>query len=111
MGEGPGGSGTGTGTDRGTSTGTGCVEDDRWGVRSLAESMLTFGSTRCSNEVRYLLCPHLYFHADTRLPEACFLHGRVPPGADPYGNIKGAGLVDDLRHRQNRRLADGGDPH
>ena len=72
-----------------------CVEDDRWGVRSLAESMLTFGSARCSaRSATYSVLT--YFHADTRLPEACFLHGRVPPGADPDGNIKDGGLVDDL---------------
>ena len=30
---------------------------------------------------------------------------------DPDGNIKDAGLVEDLRRRQNRRLACGADPH
>ena len=43
--------------------------------------------------------------------EPCFLHGRVPPGADPSGNIKDERLVDDLRRRQRLRLAEGGDPH
>ena len=39
------------------------------------------------------------------------MHGRVPRGADPHGNIKDEGLVDGLRRRQGRRLAEGGDPH
>ena len=43
--------------------------------------------------------------------EPSFLHGRVPPGADPSGNIKDESLVDDLRQRQRLRLAEGGDPH
>ena len=78
-----------------------CVEWDRWGARSLAESMLTFGNARCSAKfAAYSVLT--YFHADMRLPEACFLYGRVPLGAS---------LVDDLRRRQNRRLAEGSDPH
>ena len=52
-----------------------------------------------------------YFHADTREPEACFVHGRVPPGADPDGNIKDQALVEDLRGRQKRRLDKGHDLH
>ena len=52
-----------------------CVEDDRWGVRSLGESMLMFGSARCSaRSAAYSVLT--YFHTDTRLPEAFFLHGR-----------------------------------
>ena len=87
-----------------------CVEDYRWGVRSLVESMVTFGTTRClAKSATYSVLTH--FHADTTLPEACFLHGRVPPGADPHGNIKDESLVDDLRRRQRMRLAEGGDPH
>ena len=89
-----------------------CVEEDRWGVRSLVESMLTFGTTAsaCSaKSATYSVLTH--FHADTTSPEAWFLHGRVPPGADPHGNIKDAGLVDDLGRRQSRRLAEGDDPH
>ena len=87
-----------------------CVEGDRWGVRSLVESMLTFSTTQCSaKSATYSVLNH--FHADTTSPEACFLHGRVPPGADPYGNIKDEGLVDDLRRRQRLRLAEGSDPH
>ena len=39
------------------------------------------------------------------------MHDHVPPGADPCGNIKDDGLVADLRRRQERRLAEGGDPH
>ena len=39
------------------------------------------------------------------------MHGHVPPGADPHGNIKDEGLVVDLHRRQERRLADGSDPH
>ena len=91
-----------------------CVEDDRWGVRSLVESMLTFSTTksrpRCSaKSAMYSVLTH--FHTDTTSLEACFVHGRVPPGADPHGNIKDASLMDDLRRRQTRRLAAGGDPH
>ena len=87
-----------------------CVEADRWGVRSLVESMLTFGTAQCSaKSATYSVLTH--FHADTTLPEACFLHGHVPPGADPHGNIKDESLVDDLRRRQRLRLAEGGDPH
>ena len=87
-----------------------CADEDRWGVRSLVESMLTFGTTKCSaKSATYSVLTH--FHADTTSPEACFLHGRVPPGADPHGNIEDEGLVDDLRRRQSRRLAEGSDPH
>ena len=87
-----------------------CVEDDRWGVRSLVESMVTFGTARCSaKSATYSVLTH--FHADTTSPEACFLHGCVPAGADPHGNIKDESLVDDLRSRQRMRLAEGGDPH
>ena len=87
-----------------------CVEDNRWGVRSLVESMLTCSNTACSEKsASYSVLTH--FHADTTSPEACFLHGCVPPGADPHGNIKDEGLVDVLRHRQNRRLEEGSDPH
>ena len=54
-----------------------CVEDNCWGVRSLVESMLTFNTTRCSAEsAAYSVLTH--FHADTSLPEACFVHGCVP---------------------------------
>ena len=83
-----------------------CVTQDRWGVRSLGESMLTFGSTLCSakSAVYSVLT---YYHADSHLPKASFLHGCVPPGA-PAGNIKDQGLVDELRQRQNRRRARGG---
>ena len=56
-----------------------CVEDDRWGVRSLVESMVTFGTARCSaKSATYSVLTH--FHADTTSPEACFLHGCVPAG-------------------------------
>ena len=86
-----------------------CVEGNRWGVRSLVESMLTFGTTQCSaKSATYSALTH--FHADTTSPEACFVHGRVPLGADPHGNTKDAGLVDDLRRQQGRRLAGGGEP-
>ena len=72
--------------------------------------MHTFGSTQCSaRSATYSVLT--YFHADTTRPEACFLHGHVPPGADPHDSIKDVGLVDDLRHQQNRRLAEGGDLH
>ena len=87
-----------------------CVEADRWGVKRPVESMLTFSTAKCSaRSATYSVLTH--FHADTVSPEACFLHGRVPPGADPHGNIKDEGLVDDLRRRQRLRLAEGGDPH
>ena len=87
-----------------------CVEEDRWGVKRLVESMLTFSTAQCSaRSATYSVLTH--FHADTASPEACFLHGRVPPGADPHGNIKDEGLVDDLRRRQKLRLVEGGDPH
>ena len=57
----------------------GCVRDDRWGGRLLAESMPTCSNTRCSAESA--VCSVLtYFHADGRLPKACFLHGRVTRG-------------------------------
>ena len=72
--------------------------------------MLTFGNTQCSEKsATYSVLT--YFHADATSPEACFLHGRVPPGADPHGSIKDVSLVDDLRRRQNRRLTEGGDTH
>ena len=74
--------------------------------------MLTFGTTAsaCSaKSATYSVLTH--FHADTTSPEAWFLHGHVPPGADPHGNTKDAGLVDDLGRRQSRRLAEGDDPH
>ena len=74
--------------------------------------MLTFGSAQCSaKSAAYSVLTH--FHADTQLPEACFLrlHGRVPQGADPAGNIKDVSLADDLRRPQKRRLAYSGDPH
>ena len=87
-----------------------CVEDAQWGVCSLAEPMLTFGNTQClAKSAMYSVLT--YFHADTRLPEACFLHSCVPLGADLDDNIKDASLVDDLWHRQNHRLAAGGDLH
>ena len=71
---------------------------------------LTFSTTKCSaKSATYSVLTH--FHADVTSPEACFLHGRVPSGADPHGNIKDEGIVDDLRRRQSRRLAEGGDPH
>ena len=77
---------------------------------SLVESMLMFSTAACSaKSAMYSVLTH--FHADTPSPEACFLHGRVPSGADPHGNIKDESLVDDLRCRQRRRLAEGGDPH
>ena len=57
------------------------------------------------------MVPGTIEQADARLPESCFLHGRTPPGADPDGNIKDAGLVDDLRRGQSRQLAEGGDMH
>ena len=59
----------------------------------------------------------LYMHVeigwifDSQHPEASFLHVPVPPGADPEGNIKGPGLVDDLQRRQGWRLVCGSDPH
>ena len=72
--------------------------------------MLTFNTTRCSaKSAAYPVLAH--FHADTSSPEACFVHGCVPPGADPHGNIKNEGLVEGLRSRQRRQLAEGGDPH
>ena len=87
-----------------------CVKADRWGVRSLVESMLMFSTAACSaKSATYSVLTH--FHADTPSPEACFLHGCVPLGADPHGNIKDESLVDDLRYQQRRRLAEGGDPH
>ena len=53
-----------------------CVEDDRWGVCSLAESMLTFSSTQCSaKSAAYSVLT--YFHAGTTQPEVCFLHAVV----------------------------------
>ena len=74
------------------------------------ESMLTFSTTWCSaKSATYFVLTH--FHADAPSLEACFVHGCVPPGADPHGNIKEEGLVVDLRRRQDRRLAEGGDPH
>ena len=74
-----------------------CVEDDRWGVRPLVEFMLTFSTTQCSTRsATYSVLTH--FHADTTSREACFVHGCVPPGVDPRGNIKDEGLVDDLQH-------------
>ena len=87
-----------------------CVKENRWGVKRLVESMLTFNTVKCSAQsATYSVLTH--FHADTTSPEACFVHGRVPPGADPHGEIKDEGLVDDLRGRQRLRLAEGGDPH
>ena len=72
--------------------------------------MLTFSTTKCSaKSAMYSVLTH--FHADTTSPEAYFLHSRVPLGADPHGNIKDEGLVDNLRRQQRRRLAEGGDPH
>ena len=61
--------------------------------------MLTFGTTwRSAKSATYSVLTH--FHADTTSPEACFVHGCVPPGPDPHGNIKDEGLVVDLRRRQ-----------
>ena len=83
---------------------------NRWGVKKLVESTLTFSTLKCSAQSgTYSVLTH--FHADTTSPEMCFVHGRVPPGADPHGEIKDESLVDDLRGRQRLRLAEGGDPH
>ena len=69
-----------------------CVEGDRWGVCSLVESMLTFSTTQCSvKSATYSVLTH--FHANSTSLEACFVHGCVPRGADPHGNIKDEGLV------------------
>ena len=88
------------------------MKQDRWGARSLGESMLTLGNAFCSSRsavYSVLTC----YHPNSRPPETSFLHSRLPPGADPDGNIKGLGLVGDLRRRQGRRLACSGtnDPH
>ena len=72
--------------------------------------MLTFSNALCpAKPAVYSVLT--YVHAVSQLPEASFLHGRVPAGADPDGNIKDPGLVDALGRRQGRRLACGGDPH
>ena len=64
-------------------------------------------TTKCSaKSATYSALTH--FHADTTSPEAGFLHGCVPSGADPHGNIKDEGLVDDLRRRQLNLTASGG---
>ena len=59
--------------------------------------MLTFGTTKCSaKSAAYSVLTH--FHADTTsLHGACFLHGRVPLGADLHSNLKDEGPVDDLQ--------------
>ena len=72
-----------------------CVKGDWWGVHLLAESTPTLGDAQCS--AKPATCSVLtYLHADISPPEACFLHGRIPLGADPNSNIKDMGLVDDL---------------
>ena len=87
-----------------------CVAVDHWGVHCLVESTVTFSTIQCSaKSATYSVLTH--FHADTDEPEPCFLHGHVPPGADPSGNIKDASLVDNLHQHQHLWMAEGGDPH
>ena len=61
-------------------------------------------------EARYILCSYP-FPCGHDLAGGLFPARPCPPGAGPHGNIKDVSLVDDLRRRQNRRLAEGGDPH
>ena len=57
--------------------------------------MLTLGSARCSANLKFATYSVLtYFHADTRLPEACFLHawpllGWMRPGSNSISSLAG----------------------
>jgi hypothetical protein len=86
------------------------MNEGRWGVSHLIESMVTFGDARClEKSATYSVL--VRFHADGAPPEPRFLHGRPPPGCTHASEIQDPALVSDLGCRQKARARRGQDPH
>ena len=86
------------------------MNEGRWGVSHLIESMVTFGDARClEKSATYSVL--VRFHADGAPPEPRFLHSRPPPGCTHLSEIQDPALVSDLGCRQKARARRGQDPH